>query len=48
MVVEFQELGDSTRMVVTLDPMHDEATTRMSEKGFTSQLGKLDRRFGTG
>jgi uncharacterized protein YndB with AHSA1/START domain len=48
MVVEFQELGESTRMVVTLYPMHDEATTRMSEMGFTSQLGKLDRRFGAG
>lgn len=48
MVVEFQALGDSTRMVVTLYPMHDDATTRMSEMGFTSQLGKLDRRFKAG
>jgi uncharacterized protein YndB with AHSA1/START domain len=48
MVVEFQELGESTRMVVTLYPLHDKATTRMSAAGFTSQLGKLDRRFAAG
>jgi hypothetical protein len=33
-------------MVVTLDPMHDEEFTRMSTMGFTSQLTKLDKRFG--
>jgi hypothetical protein len=33
-------------MVVTLDPMHDEETTRMSTLGFTSQLTKLEKRLG--
>lgn len=33
-------------MVITLDPMHDEEFTKMSTMGFTSQLTKLDRRFG--
>jgi hypothetical protein len=45
-VVEFFRSGDSVRMVVTLDPMHDEKFTRMSATGFTSQLTKLDKRFG--
>lgn len=43
--VRFVPEGDAVRMVVTLEPMHDEATTRMSAAGFTSQLTKLDRRF---
>ena len=33
-------------MVVTLHPMHDEETSKMSAMGFTSQLTKLDKRFG--
>jgi uncharacterized protein YndB with AHSA1/START domain len=45
MVVEFFGAGKSVRMVVTLDPMHDEHFTRMSTMGFTSQLTKLDKRF---
>jgi uncharacterized protein YndB with AHSA1/START domain len=44
--VDFFPSGDSVRMVVTLDPMHDEEFTRMSTMGFTSQLTKLDKRFG--
>ena len=44
-VVELQPVGDLVRMVVTLDAMHDEETTRMQEQGFMSQLTKLDRRF---
>jgi hypothetical protein len=44
--VDFLLSGDSVRMVVTLDPMHDEEFTRMSTMGFTSQLTKLDKRFG--
>lgn len=43
--VEFFAAGNGVRMVVTLDPMHDEHFTRMSTMGFTSQLTKLDRRF---
>ena len=45
MVVEFFPSGESVRMVVTLDPMHDEEFTRMATLGLTSQLTKLDRRF---
>jgi len=46
MAVDFIPSGDRVRMVVTLDPMHDDEFTRMSTMGFTSQLSKLDRRFG--
>ncbi|MBV8824787.1 MAG: SRPBCC domain-containing protein [Bradyrhizobiaceae bacterium] len=45
-LVEFFPSGESVRMVVTLEPLHDEEFTRMSIMGFTSQLTKLDRRFG--
>ena len=34
------------RMVVTLSQMHDAATTGMQREGFTSQLAKLDHRYG--
>ncbi len=44
--VDFVSAGDSVRMVVTLDPMHDDEFTRMQTLGFTSQLTKLDRRYG--
>jgi uncharacterized protein YndB with AHSA1/START domain len=37
--------GDRVRMVVALEPMHDEELTRMSRMGFESQLTKLDQRF---
>jgi hypothetical protein len=33
-------------MVPTLDPMHSEDITKMAVTGWTSQLTKLDRRFG--
>lgn len=46
MAVDFHPSGDSVRMVVTLDPLHSDEFTKMSTEGFTSQLGKLDRRFG--
>ena len=45
MVAEFFPAGDSVRMVITLDPMHDEEFTKMSTMGMTSQLTKLDERF---
>ena len=45
MVVELFPSGDQVRMVVTIDPHVDESWTRMATEGFTSQLGKLDRRF---
>jgi hypothetical protein len=46
MAVEFFRSGPYVRMVVTLDPMHDDEFTKMSTMGFTSQLTKLDKRFG--
>ena len=47
MLVEFFPLGDRVRMVVTLDGLHNEEFTQMQKEGFTSQLTKLDKRFGT-
>jgi len=44
--IEFFPLGERVRMVITLHPMHNEEFTKMSAEGFTSQLTKLDRRFG--
>ena len=44
--VDFFRSGSNTRMVVTLAPMHNEEFTRMPKMGFTSQVGKLDQRFG--
>ena len=38
-------VGDSVRMVVTLDAMHSDEFTKMQKEGFTSQLTKLDKRF---
>jgi hypothetical protein len=46
MLVEFFPSGDRVRMVVTLDPMHDDEFTRMSAMGLDSQMTKLDKRFG--
>ena len=47
MVVEFFPVpGGRVRMVVTLSPMHVEEMTKMSVDGFTSQLTKLDKRYG--
>lgn len=45
-LVQFFPAGESVHMVVTLDPMHNEEFTKMSTMGFTSQLSKLDKRFG--
>jgi uncharacterized protein YndB with AHSA1/START domain len=45
--VAFFPSGDTVRMVVTLDPMHNDEFTKMQTMGFTSQLTKLDKRFGT-
>jgi uncharacterized protein YndB with AHSA1/START domain len=42
MRAEFFSVGETTRMVIMLDPMHDEEFTRMSTMGFHSQLGKLE------
>ena len=34
------------RMIVTLSPMHDAQFSEMQLQGFTSQLTKLDERYG--
>ncbi len=44
--VDFSVTGDRVRMVVKLDALHSEEMTRMQREGFTSQLTKLDERFG--
>jgi uncharacterized protein YndB with AHSA1/START domain len=44
--VDFSPAGDQTRMTVTLHPHLDPVWTKMSAAGFSSQLTKLDRRFG--
>ncbi|QSQ25543.1 SRPBCC domain-containing protein [Pyxidicoccus parkwayensis] len=44
--VDFIPSGNSVRMVVTLDAMHSDEFTKMQQEGFTSQLTKLDQRFG--
>lgn len=46
-VVDLSAQGDRVRMVVTLDAMHTDDFTKMQEQGFTSQLTKLDSRFGS-
>jgi uncharacterized protein YndB with AHSA1/START domain len=47
MSVDFFPTPDGrTRMVMTLSQMHDANTTNMQKEGFTSQLTKLDRRYG--
>jgi uncharacterized protein YndB with AHSA1/START domain len=44
--VEFHPAGALARMVVTLARMHDEELTQRAIAGFTSQLRKLEGRFG--
>lgn len=44
--VDFASSGDRVQMVVTLDAMHSDEFTGMQKEGFTSQLTKLDARFG--
>jgi uncharacterized protein YndB with AHSA1/START domain len=44
--VDFSTEGDRARMIVTIHPHRDPHWTKMSIDGFTSQLTKLDRRFG--
>jgi uncharacterized protein YndB with AHSA1/START domain len=44
-VAEFFPSGETVRMVVTLDPMHNDEFTQMQKAGFTSQLSKLDKRY---
>lgn len=44
--VDFIPKGDAVKMLVTLSPMHNDMFTGMQVEGFTSQLTKLDDRFG--
>ena len=44
--VDFHVAGDTVRMVVTLDRLHSDDFTKMQQQGFSSQLNKLDSRFG--
>jgi hypothetical protein len=44
--VDFRPSGEAVRMVVTLHPMHDGEFSQMQVMGFTSQLNKLEQRFG--
>lgn len=44
-VVEFSQSRDRVRMVITLDALHDAEWTKRAQMGWTSQLGKLDKRF---
>jgi len=45
--VDFKVQGAQVRMVVTFDAMHSDQMTQMQKEGFTSQLTKLDKRFGS-
>ena len=44
--VDFHQMGNRARMVVTLHPHRDPHWTKMSAMGFQSQLTKLDKQFG--
>ena len=50
-VVELHHSGDNVRLVLTLDPMHDDEWTRRAVMGWEAELGKLataiDRRVAT-
>ena len=42
-VVEFHVNGESVRMNLSFDPMHNEEWTQRAVMGHESQLGKLER-----
>ncbi len=42
---DFSVAGDTVRMVVTLDRLHDAEWTRRQQDGMASQITKLDARF---
>jgi len=44
--VDFAVVGSNVRMLITTDAMHNEEFTKRQKEGFTSQLTKLDQRFG--
>jgi uncharacterized protein YndB with AHSA1/START domain len=43
--VDFLPVGDSVRMVTTIEPLHNEEFTQTSIRVFASQLKMLERRF---
>ena len=44
-VVELQPTADGVRMLLTLDPMHNEEWTQRAVMGWESELGKLEARL---
>lgn len=46
MTLELVPIGAAVRMSVKLSRMHSPEFSRMQQEGFTSQLTKLERRFG--
>jgi uncharacterized protein YndB with AHSA1/START domain len=44
--VRLSASADRVKMMITLSPMHSPHFSSMQEQGFTSQLRKLDARFG--
>lgn len=44
--VDFAQDGEAVTMTVSLGPLHSPEMSQMQAEGFTSQLGKLDARFG--
>ena len=45
-VVEFHPKGQSVRMVLSFDAMHDEEWTQRAVMGWESELGKLEKTIG--
>lgn len=45
-IVDIIAVGDKVRMVTTLSGMHTPEFTEMQKQGYTSQLSKLDKRYG--
>lgn len=41
--VDLSATGDTVKLVITLDPMHDELWTGRMKQGWELELGKLDR-----
>lgn len=41
-LVELQQTGDTVRMVLTIDAMHNEEWTERATMGWQSEIGKLD------
>jgi uncharacterized protein YndB with AHSA1/START domain len=42
-LLELETVAGGTRLVLTLDPMHDQEWTQRAVMGWESELGKLER-----